>query len=179
MIISDISQAEIISANMRARYRSVTNAKLQIMNHYEFLRTLPAVVIPGLPPSLQSIKFRQPYRWLAQFHYGDTRLHYEVSRSRGRPFLELAFHCESRDKHLNRLLLNGFRRHLFEIKDTLGESVEAEMWDKGWTKLYDLYPLEKFSTGFQQAVGRRLAEIIVCTHPIYVELRGQVQRVYR
>jgi len=149
------------------------------MNYSEFLRTLPAVVLPELPSQLQAIKFRQPYRWLAQFHYGDTRLHYEVARSRGIPFLELGFHCESRDKHLNRLLLNGFRQHLFEIKDTLGESIEAEMWDKGWTKLYDLYPLEKTSAEYQQEVGRRLAEIIICIHPIYVELRGQVQRVYR
>ncbi|GMQ78266.1 MAG: hypothetical protein BMS9Abin02_0767 [Anaerolineae bacterium] len=149
------------------------------MRYLEFLRTLPAVVIPNLPPPMQNIKFRQPYRWLAQFHYGEPRLHYEVSRSRGRPDLELAFHCESRDKHLNRLLLAGFRRHLFEIKDTLGESFEAEMWDKGWTKMYEVHALEELTPEYQGAVGQRLAEIIICIHPIYVELRSQVQRIYR
>jgi hypothetical protein len=149
------------------------------MRYLEFLQTLPSVVIPNLPPPLQNIKFRQPYRWLAQFHYGEPRLHYEVSRSQGRPDLELGFHCEARDKHLNRLLLAGFRRHLFEIKDTLGESFEAEMWDKGWTKMYEVFPLEELSPEYHQAVGQRLAEIIICIHPIYVEIRGQAQRIYR
>ena len=149
------------------------------MGYLEFLRTLPEVVIPELPPQLQNIKFRQPYRWLAQFHYGEAFLHYEVARTKGRLDLELGFHCESRDKHLNRLLLHGFRQNLFEIKDTLGESFEAEMWDRGWTKLYEIYTIEKYTPEYQQAVGRRLAQIIICIHPIYVELRSQAQRIYR
>lgn len=45
--------------------------------------------------------------------------------------MEIGFRCESRDKMLNKLLLYGFRQNLFEIKDKLGESIEAEMWDKG------------------------------------------------
>jgi hypothetical protein len=86
---------------------------------------------------LQGIKVKQPWRWLIQFHYGEPWLHYEVSRPRNHAGLELGFHCESRDKDLNRFLLLGFRHHLFEIKDTLGESIEAEMWDRGWTKIYE------------------------------------------
>ena len=58
-------------------------------------------------------------------------MHYEVSRPRGVKDLELGFHCEARDKDLNRYLLLGFRRHLFEIEAELGESVEAEVWDRG------------------------------------------------
>jgi hypothetical protein len=92
---------------------------------------------------------------------------------------ELGFHCEARDKHLNRFLLDGFRRHLFEIKDTLGEQVEAEMWDRGWTKIYEVHPDADLTTNYQQKIGRRLAEIIICLHPIYVDLRGRVARVYR
>ena len=150
------------------------------MRYQEFLKSLPEVVIPALPEPLQGIHVRQPYRWLIQFHYGEPWLHYEVSRSQGREGLELAFHCEARDKTLNRLLLNGFRQHLFEIKDLLGESVEAEMWDRGWTKIYEVYPVaDKYSPDYQQAIGLRLAEIITCIHPIYVDIRSQVQRIYR
>jgi hypothetical protein len=149
------------------------------LSRNKFLQTLPDVVIPLLPPPLQGIQSRQPWRWLVQFHYGEPRLHYEVAKASHVGGWELGFHCEARDKHLNRFLLDGFRRHLFEIKDTLGEQVEAEMWDRGWTKIYEVHPDADLTTNYQQKIGRRLAEIIICLHPIYVDLRGRVARVYR
>lgn len=149
------------------------------LSYRRFLNTLPDHVIPLLPSQLQGIKIRQPWRWLIQLHYGEPRLHYEVSRPRNRQMLELGFHCEARDRQLNRFLLDGFRHHLFEIKDTLGEGVEAEMWDKGWTKIYELYPMAELSQEFQREVGRRLAKFITELHPIYTALRGEVASVYR
>jgi len=109
-------------------------------------------------------------------HYAEPRLHYEISRTRTRPGLELGFHCEARDKDLNRYLLLGFRQNLFEIKDVLGESIEAEMWDKGWTKIYEVYPEGKFTLEYQSDVGGRMAEIITCLHP---DLRNDVARAFR
>jgi hypothetical protein len=93
--------------------------------------------------------------------------------------LELGFHCEAKDTNLNRYLLNGFRRHLFEIKDVLGPTIEAEMWDKGWTKIYEVFPEEQYTEVYQSAVGDRLAEIIICLHPIFVDLRNEVARIHR
>ena len=149
------------------------------MSHNKFLQTLPEVVLPLLPPTLQGIEVRQPWRWLVQFHYGEVRLHYEVSRVRYRGGWELGFHCEASDKNLNRFLLDGFRRHLLEIKDTLGDSIEAEMWDKGWTKIYEVYPDGDLTPAYQAEIGRRVAQIITCLHPVYVELRNTVARSYR
>ncbi len=149
------------------------------ISHAKFLKTLPEVVLPTLPQALQSIQVRQPYRWLIQFHYGEPRLHYEVSRSPRRNGWELGFHCEARDKRLNRFLLDGFRRNLFEIKETLGNNIEAEMWDRGWTKIYEVFPEEPLTEAYQRRVGVRLGEIICCLHPIYVDLRGSVASVYR
>lgn len=149
------------------------------LSRNKFLQTLPDAVIPHLPPPLRDIKVRQPWHWLVQFHYGEPRLHYEVARALRREGWELAFHCEAQDKELNYFLLKGFRRHLFEIKDILGESMEAEMWDKGWTKIYEVYPDGEMTTAYQAAVGRRLADIIICLHPIYVDLRNSVAQVYR
>ncbi len=149
------------------------------LTHNKFLQTMPDVVIPLLPKPLQGIQSRQPWRWLVQFHYGEPRLHYEIAKAQRQGGWELGFHCEARDKHLNRVLLDGFRRHLFEIKDTLGGSMEAEMWDRGWTKIYEVYPDADLNTDYQQQIGRRLAEIITCLHPIYVDLRGRVAEVYR
>ncbi|RMG95268.1 MAG: hypothetical protein D6706_12495 [Chloroflexi bacterium] len=146
----------------------------------QFLKTLPAQVMPHLPAPMQKgIHVRQPWRWLIQFHFGEPFLHYEVSRALRREGWELGFHCESKDKQLNRLLLQGFRRHLFEIKDTLGDSIEAEMWDRGWTKLYEVYPPASLTAEYQAQVGRRLAEIICCVHPIFMDLRQTIMAVYR
>jgi hypothetical protein len=112
-------------------------------------------------------------------HYAEPWLHYEVSRPSGVTGLELGFHCEARDKKLNLYLLKGLRRHLFEIKAELGESIEAEMWDRGWTKIYEVLPAAELSEEYQETVGERMAEIIVCLHPIYLMLRNDVARDHR
>lgn len=149
------------------------------LSQVKFLKTLPNSVIPLLPEPLRGIQVRQPWQWLVQLHYGEPRLHYEVSRAWRHNGWEIGFHCEA-DATLNRFLLDGFRRHLFEIKDTLGERVEAEMWDKGWTKIYEVCQDDRELTeAYQQKIGRRLADMIICLHPIYVNLRGAVAHVYR
>ncbi|MCP4415905.1 MAG: hypothetical protein GY805_04735 [Chloroflexi bacterium] len=149
------------------------------MSQQKFLQTMPEVLIPQLPIYLQTIQVRQPWRWLAQFHFGETRLHYELSRVAKREAWEIGFHFESGDKQLNRFLLLGFRRHLFEIKDVLGESFEAEVWDKGWAKVYEVVPAEPLTAEHQIKISRRLAEVITCLHPIFVDLRGQAARIKR
>jgi hypothetical protein len=150
-----------------------------VLSRRDFIRKLPDSLIPNLPVSLQGIKVRQPWGYLIQFHYGEPWLHYEVSRAVNRNGYELGFHCESKDKDLNRYLLFGFRQHLFEIKDELGDSVEAEMWDRGWTKIYEVIPEEALTADYQMRIALRMVRIIVCLHPIYVELRGHVARAYR
>jgi hypothetical protein len=140
------------------------------LSQTRFLKTLPDALIPRLPPPLKGIKVNQPWNWLVQFHYGEPTLHYEVARVVYRSGYEIGLHFESKDHNLNRFLLDGFGRHLFEIKDTLGERVEAEMWDRGWTKIYDMYPDEPLTTEYQAAVAQRLADMITCLQPIFVGL---------
>ncbi len=152
---------------------------MAVLSQTQFLQTLPELVIARLPEPLQGIKVRQPYRWLIQFHYGEPRLHYEVSSAKYRSGWELGFHCEAKDHSLNLYMLKGFRRHLFEIKDVLGATVEAEMWDKGWTKIYEVYPAGDLNVAYQESLATRLSEFIVCLHPIYVDLRNDVAKSYR
>jgi hypothetical protein len=150
------------------------------LSQTNFLKTMPEAVIPHLPAHLgQKIQTRQPWRWLIQFHFGETRLHYEISPISKRDVWELGFHWEAGDTTLNRYLLTGFRRHLFEIKAELGARIEAEMWDKGWAKIYEVYPSEELITEFQAKVGARMAQMITSLHPIYVRLRQDVARVHR
>jgi hypothetical protein len=145
----------------------------------EFLRTFPEAVLPHLPEQLQGITTSQPYRWLVQFHFGEPRLHYELSPVPGRQAWELGLHFEARDRALNRYLLLGIRRHLFEIKSALGDGVEAEMWDRGWTKVYEVVPAEPLTTTYQAQLGARAAAFVACLHPIFVSLRRDVARVHR
>lgn len=154
------------------------------MSQRAFLAGLPDQTVPHLPAPLRQFQVRQPWSSLIQFHYGEPSLHYEVSRIRTRPGRiepewELGFHCEARDRRLNRFLLDGFRRHLFEIKAELGESLEAEMWDRGWTKIYEVVDDLPLTLVSQATMGRRLAAIITCIHPIFIDLRAAVRQVYR
>jgi hypothetical protein len=157
---------------------------MNTLSHSAFVTSLPDALRPLLPPSLQGFQTRQPWRTLLQFHYGEPSLHYEVGYMGEQPGRqvkgwELGFHCESRDHTLNRFLLDGFRRHLFEIKATLGDSMEAEMWDRGWTKIYEVYPHEPLTADYRDAVAARLAAIIGCLHPIFVDLRSAAAAIYR
>ncbi len=143
----------------------------------QFLKDLPAAIQLHLPARWQQMQARQPFRWLVQFYFDEPEFHYEVSSAKYREGWELGLHCESRDAALNRAILEGFRRHLFEIKATLGEQVEAEMWDRGWTKIYEVYPPERLTVAYQEQVARRLAAILDCLQPICVDLRAEAGRL--
>lgn len=149
------------------------------MNYFTFIRTLPDLVIPRLPAPYAEIKVKQPFRWVIQFHFGEPRLHYEVGRIPKQKDIEVGFHCEAKDKTLNRYLLTGFRRNLFEIKESLGRDIEAEMWDRGWTKIYGRVEDQPLDEAYQRAVAQRLTDMILVLHPIYVELRRDVMQIHR
>lgn len=160
-----------------------TTERMSTLSHTAFLKTLPDTLRPLLPDTLQGFQVRQPWS-LLQIHYGEPSLHYEVGHYAHQPGRhvsgwELGFHCESRDHDLNLLLLKGFRHHLFEIKATLGESIEAERWDRGWTKIYEVYPDEPLTEAYRAVVAGRLAGIIICLHPIFVDLRRAAAEIYR
>ena len=85
--------------------------------------------------------------------------------------LELGLHFESRNATDNRRLLDGFAERMIEIKAELGEDVEAELWDRGWTKVYETLPLETYSPAYLQVVARRLAKMVTVLHPVYLAIR--------
>lgn len=140
------------------------------MRASEFMRAIPAATRAKLPNQWQSFKTHvRP--WLVQLSYADPLLHYEVvTLGERRGILEIGLHFESRDPAVNARLLAGFMRHLFEIKAELGDGFEAEMWDKGWTKVYETIPLESFDEAYVDRVAARLAQVIVVLQPILEHL---------
>lgn len=88
-----------------------------------------------------------------------------------RGLLEVGLHFESRNKELNTTLLTGMRKHMIEVKATLGTQWEAEPWDKGWTKVYETIPYEPFSTDLLDRVGGRLARAMTVLTPIWDEIQ--------
>ncbi len=137
----------------------------------QFMAALPGATREHLPAGLR--RLRSAHRaWLCQLYYSDPRLHYEVwNFGERRGLLEIGLHFESRDRAVNAALLEGFSRHMVEIKATLGPQWEAEPWDKGWTKVYETIPYEPFTTESLDAIAGRLARAITVLQPIWDSLR--------
>lgn len=137
------------------------------MRSGDFMRALPEATRTKLPKKLQPFKISlRP--WLVQFYYTDPLLHYEVvTLGDRRGVLEIGLHFESRTSETNAWLLEGFMRHLFEIKIELRAQIEAEVWDKGWTKVYETIDLEPFDEAYLEHVAGRLAKLITVLQPIF------------
>jgi hypothetical protein len=140
------------------------------MRASEFMRAIPSATRAKLPRKWQHFKTNvRP--WLVQLSYTEPLLHYEVvTLGERRGVLEIGLHFESRNPAVNAQLLDGFMRHLFEIKAELGGGIEAEMWDKGWTKVYETIPLETFDEAYVDRVAMRLAHMIGVLQPILEQL---------
>jgi len=136
----------------------------------EFFGALPPATRPHLHRHLHEFKISRR-SWLVQLYYTHPLLHYEVwNLGERRGVLEIGLHFESRDRAENARLLAGFQARLFEIKAELGDAIEAEQWDKGWTKVYEVIPREDFTADYVERVASRLAQWIVVAQPIFDHL---------
>lgn len=146
------------------------------MRSSDFFGALPDATRARLPKRWQAFRFLKR-SWLVQLYYVHPLLHYEVwNLGDRRGSLEVGLHFESRDRNENDRLLRGFLAHLFEIKAALGDSVEAEAWDKGWTKVYELFPREPFTPEYVDRVAARLAQIIAVMQPIFEDVYQKRKR---
>jgi hypothetical protein len=143
------------------------------LKHTVFMKGLQPLVGDFLDDAYQDYKIGET-RWFFQVYFGrERRIHYEVARpyaEAGRR-LEIGLHIETRNKGLNRALLEGFARYLLELRDKLDSNVVAEQWDRGWSKVYETYPGEALTEDAQRFAAERLATFIHTIHPIYKHLR--------
>lgn len=138
------------------------------MRSSEFMAALPEALQRTLGPHWRVQRGRL-WPWGVQCYVDDPRYHYEVARVPPRlgDRLELGLHFESKNPADNRWLLAGFDARLVEIKASLGDTVVAETWDRGWTKVYETVPLEPYTEGYLHRIAERMAAFVRALHPIY------------
>jgi hypothetical protein len=131
----------------------------------EFLRGLLMESRARLPVELQGFQARQQPA-LVKVFYDDPAIHFEVWLHRARGRLEMGLHFETRNAARNARMLEYVADELVFLKAALGDGIEAEPWDKGWTRLYHVLPLESLLPDFQAHLAERFAHFIQTLEPV-------------
>ncbi|HZQ07486.1 MAG TPA: hypothetical protein VFD70_12975, partial [Anaerolineae bacterium] len=139
------------------------------MRVHEFLNLVAQETRAGLPRGLGGFRTWKRYT-LVQLFYSRRSVHYEVWVRGKERMLEIGLHCEA-DRATNSALLEVFDAHLFEIKDVLGERMEAEQWTSSWTRVHELMPYEKLDEATARTAGKRLAAMICVLQPMVAGAR--------
>jgi len=135
----------------------------------QFVKQVPEVARALLPPPLQGFRVAL-MPWLSQSWYGDKYLHYELVKlppRMGENRFELGLHFESKNRALNSALLLGFEGYLCEIRDELGENWHAELWDRGWTKVYTTIDYTVLDEAMLEQVAAQMAKTIRTLEPLF------------
>lgn len=85
--------------------------------------------------------------------------------------LEVGLHFES-DPVTNARLLDYFDENLIVAKAEISDRIEAEAWDRGWARVYEMLPLEALDDRYLRRVSARLARFVVVLQPLLEQARG-------
>jgi hypothetical protein len=137
----------------------------------DFLRGLLEATRARLPTDLRALKAQQQGS-LVKLFAEDPEIHFEVWLHRGRERAELGLHFETHDPRRNQRLLEYVGDELQFLKEVLGNGLEAEPWDKGWTRVYLTRPLTRLDPDEQADLARGFAELIEILEPLHREAMG-------
>ena len=119
---------------------------------------------PKLPDDLRGFQWQQ--RWsLVKLWYRVPKIHYEVWFHRRIGLIEIGLHFEA-DRETNDRLLAHFEENLIVAKAMVSERIEAEPWDKGWARVYEMVPIAPLDDAFLEHVSTRLARLIETMEPL-------------
>jgi hypothetical protein len=79
--------------------------------------------------------------------------------------VELGLHFEA-DALTNARLLGAFRSRSKDVKRGLGKEARIEEWDKGWTRIWEPFALEKLDTAFTGRIQTRFVDYVRVLEPI-------------
>jgi hypothetical protein len=102
--------------------------------------------------------------WMVKVWFGNKDLHYECGVYLHRKVVELGLHFES-DAFTNQLLLGAIRTRAKTVARRL-PTARIESWDKGWARVWEPIPLQKFDERFSADLTRTLAKYVRVLEPI-------------
>ena len=138
----------------------------------------------GIPPLLRADVPADfgAFQWTAfssqaKAWYGNKALHYEIWVRYHVKIVELGLHFES-DALTNARLLGAFRSRSKDVKRGLGTAARIEQWDKGWTRVWEPFALEKLDLAYTERIQTRFVEYVRVLEPILRdELPSEVEWV--
>jgi hypothetical protein len=136
----------------------------------DFLLALPERVRAELPDERRAFQWQQRFS-LLKLWYREPRIHYEVWFHRRIERLEVGLHFEA-DPATNQRLLEHFDANLVVAKVEISERVEAEPWDRGWSRVYEMLPLEPLDDRYLRRVAARTARLIAVLEPMLEEVEA-------
>jgi hypothetical protein len=131
----------------------------------DFLNGVLELTRARLSSELQRLETRQQGA-LIKLYDADPAVHFELWLHHNRARAEIGLHFETRNADRNRRLLDYVGEELMFIKATLGAGVEAEPWDKGWTRLYMTRPIGRLGPDEQTVLAAIFAEFIETLDPL-------------
>ena len=135
------------------------------MKSREFLEILPEMVRQQLPSEFGDFQVVSTMSTLIKIHYGVPSVHYEVWIQRRKKQVEVGLHFEG-DRESNSNHLEMLRQRATDIRSALGDAVDLEEWDKGWTRAHRTVPLEPLNDDFLVEVSFTLSGMIRTLEPI-------------
>lgn len=138
------------------------------MSTAEFLRRVPERARPLCSEELREFQWRQRWSIVQLWHGPSARVHYEVGFHRRVDRIEVGLHFEA-DPRTNERLLRHFQEHLIVAKAGVSEWIEAEPWDRGWARVYEMLPIEPLDERYVDLIADRLARLIAALQPLLDE----------
>lgn len=134
-----------------------------------FFDTIIGRLRSELPEPLRSFQLVR-YSFLIKIHYGNERVHFEVWVDTNRNQIEIGLDFED-GAESTAAYLQFFDRHIVEIKQSTGPTLELERWTKTWGHLVEVYPIEPFTPDRAHQIADRMIVIISTLQP-FVEEAG-------
>jgi hypothetical protein len=120
---------------------------------------------------------------LAQVHFGDPAVHYEVWVQRKTRSIEVGLHFEG-ERADNAHWAEALSERAAEIQAQLGPSAELEVWTRSWTRLHESHPVPgkewrpkaSLTPELVERIAARLARYIEVLEPMLREERKAMLR---
>jgi len=127
-------------------------------------RRIPPLMRAELPADLGAFQWSAT-SWMAKAWYGNRALHYEIWVRHAAKVVELGLHFEA-DSLTNARLYGAFRSRAAEVKRGLGTAARIEQWDKGWTRVWQAFPLQEVDDGYASTIQSRFVDYVRVLEPI-------------